>query len=436
MEMNLLFVHGSHIGYGRLGVELAEQLKSMDVTIYDHLPDPINYYEDHGYKSGVSNVVCWVSTPTHARGWFKDQIPCMFTMWEATQLPESFRENLHEFDTIIVPSKQNLELFSRYHDNVKFVPLGVDPKVWHYTSRREGTFFNFLIGGSGPRKGTDLAHKAFRKVFKSWPKDMPVPKLIMKNTRGEDYYGERIEIIGGRISAEDEVALYETAHCYLQPSRGEGFGLQPLQALAQGIPTILTAAHGHDAFAHLGYGIPATLGQSGYFIFGDAGDWWEPDFDELCELMEYVYLNYGEAKSKAKQSADEINRQFTWRNTAYRFIDAIGQERLIPYSGNHQWYVPESRLYTLITNRDWHCEIAGTNFYFVKGKEYHESADVKRILFEAGLLDSNCLTGDDIGLAPEQAARIPAYTAAQEFCPLCHQKLGTGEKREAEPWVG
>ena len=33
--------------------------------------------------------------------------------------------------------------------------------------------FVFLTAGSGPRKGNDLAYKAFLTVFKSWPKDGP-----------------------------------------------------------------------------------------------------------------------------------------------------------------------------------------------------------------------------------------------------------------------
>ena len=80
-----------------------------------------------GKQSGRSNVVCWVSVPTHGTGWWKGQTAVCFTMWEATRLPESFRESLHHFDTIIVPSKHNLALFPRYHPNVKYVPLGVDP---------------------------------------------------------------------------------------------------------------------------------------------------------------------------------------------------------------------------------------------------------------------------------------------------------------------
>ena len=192
----------------------------------------------------------------------------------------------------------------------KYVPLGVDTERWVYVPRTMPTTrFNFLIGGRGQRKGTDLAYKAFRKCFpnNSWPEDMPVPYLILKSPRPEDHYGDRIENVGGYLDGPDERDLYASAHCYLAPSRGEGFGLQPLQAMAQGLPTILTAADGHEAFAKYGMGLSSKLEKAGYFIYGD-GEWWEPDFDELCDTMLWTYYNYAEAVEMAKTNAPHRGR--------------------------------------------------------------------------------------------------------------------------------
>ena len=439
MELNLLYVHGESIGYGRYGVELARSLQGLGVDVYDHLPHPADlhyeepraYGDEHlgGRRSKVCQTVCWVSVPTHATGWWKGQIPVISTMWEATRLPESFRETLHEFELVIVPSQQNVELFSQYHDNVKMVPLGVDPERWHYIPRTPpGTFFDFLISGSGPRKGTDLAHMAFRKLFGkpgSWPREMPIPRLVMKNPRGEQFHGERIEIVGGRISAEAEADLYARAHCYLQPSRGEGFGLQPLQAIAQGCPTILTDAHGHGSFAHLGYGLSTTFSQSAYFIYGDAGEWWEPSFDELCDYMQFVYHNYDVACDRAAASAKVVAETFTWENTARNFIEAIGHRNLKGSNVTTEWYTPTQRKFPIVTNKDWACDIAGYQYQFRKGHTYYEWADVKRILFEAELLDPVCLVGDDPGLAPSQLERLPEYSAQHAHCELCGQPLNS-----------
>ena len=43
-------------------------------------------------------------------------------------------------------------------------------------------------------------------------------------------------------TSDQEVDLFAEAHCYLAPSKGEGWGLCPHQAIAQGCPTVLTDA--------------------------------------------------------------------------------------------------------------------------------------------------------------------------------------------------
>jgi glycosyltransferase involved in cell wall biosynthesis len=449
MKLSLLYVHGESLGYGRLGVNLAKELTFAGHTIYDHLPGPDDTLMAHlneGRCEGIAETVCWISVPTHARGWWKGQRPVIFTMWESSALPESFRENLHEFDLIVVPSQQNLELFSRYHNNVKCVPLGVDPALWHFIPREEpGLFFDYLVAGSGARKGTDLAFRAFRALWGkdgSWG-DGPVPRLVMKNPRGEEFYGDRVEMISGRLGAQQEVDLYARAHCYLQPSRGEGFGLQPLQAIAQGCPTILTAAHGHEAFAHLGLGISAAPAPSAYFIYGDAGDWWEPSFDELCDRMRWVYDHYHEACADAQKAAWDVTRRFTWAHTARSFLEALGPGYDGDYTGPLEWFNPEVKRFPVIVRKDWHAEIAGTAYQFKRGQTFWEVADVKRILFEADLLDPACLTpvgpnGEtewDTGLTAAQVEKIPAYTAAWSYCETCGTKLGTGERRSDDELV-
>jgi glycosyltransferase involved in cell wall biosynthesis len=453
-ELTIFRVRSDQIGYGRLGVRLAEEIAKQDIMVYDEidraphsymLDDPTAYEKFGPVKpyAGLSNIVLWVSVPSHARGWWANQKVVLFTMFETTHLPTAFRENLHECDTIIVPSKQNLELFSRYHDNVHYVPLGIDPDLWRYVPRTMPTTrFNFMVAGRGQRKGTDLAYKAFRKCFPegSWPEDMPAPYLIMKSPRYEEYFGDRVETVNGYLSSAAEVDLYAQTHCYLGPSRGEGFGLQPLQAIAQGCPTILTNAHGHESFAHLGMGLDATIDKAGYFVFGEAGGWWEPDFDQLCEYMLWTYYNYAEAVERAKRNAPQA-AEFTWERCANGVLDAIGRERLTPLTETGEWYEPVGKLFKLVLVRDHTADIGGNIYVFKKGKEYQVPADVKRILFDAGLVDVH-LSGTpefiteggvtvwdagDEGLLPEQVEKIPELYERQAFCPTCHQKFGTGE---------
>lgn len=411
-EIACMFVHSESMGYGRMAMRLVPAIAAQGVRVQDGLED------------GPTAHALWMSTPAHAREWYHGQTIHIITMWETMRLAEGMAEGLLNFDTIIVPSQQNVELFSEHHPNVKLALLGVDEQ-WSYRPRKEpGIYFNFLCAGSGPRKGTDLAHAAFLKVFGDYQGDGPIPRLIMKNPRTEPFHGPNVEVIGGKISAEAELDLYADAHCYLQPSRGEGFGLQPLQAIAQGCPTILTDAHGHASFAHLGYGLSWKPSPAAYFSHGPAGEWWEPNFDELCERMKWVYDNYEQATAFAKTAAQVAGEQFTWANSARQVIDAIGETRLCePYTGSGGRVRAQLKRYKVIVNRQWRAEIAGINYLFEPEQVYYEPADVLRILYDAGLLDPACLV-DNLGLTEHQLARMPEYSASHSYCPNCLQRYG------------
>lgn len=462
-ELTFHYTHSSSMGYGRAGVKIAEALERAGVDVYDlddglvpetpesskatleqfgvDFRDPSGTDMVAGTRHKHTRTICWLTTPGHPRGWWEGQHAAMFTMWETTRVPEAFRDTLHEFDTLIVPCRQNLELFSQYHPNVRLVPLGIDPEDWHYIERtspeRE---FRFLIGGSGERKGTDLAFRAFQAVFGQfydgprWTGEGPPAVLVNKQPRLQDgFYAPWSQIIGGRISAQEERDLYAGAHCYLQPSRGEGFGLQPLQAIAQGLPTILTNAHGQADYAHLGIPISAKEVPAGYFAFGNPRDmnWWEPDFEELCEAMWDVYSHYETHRLYAQESAEHA-KDWTWDHSAAALIDALGDSLTQEPPGRVTWRKPNVKLYLVRVNKRWSAWMGDRFHIFEPGKDYYQTADVKRILFESNLLASSCLervapdgTDIDNGLTDAQLERVDHHKAENAYCPTCEQRLNT-----------
>ena len=290
MKLNTVANMSPVTGYGRMGKNIIDALTRQGVHITgctspdnDNLP--------------VHKNSLWMGAPSHIRGYWKGQIAHCLTMWEATGVPPGFRENVHEIDTIIVPSQQNVELFNHWHSNVKKVPLGINPDEWCYRKRPEvREEFRFIIAGQGPRKGIDVAIRAFNAVFGSFEPTAsdPIPKLIVKSRhhmKGIGGYG--IQEVAGTMSAADEIELYAQAHCFLGLARGEGWGLMPFQAMAQGCPTILHDAHGHHEFAYLASETVGTsLTKAEPFIFGDADMWWEPNFGETCDAMWELYSNY------------------------------------------------------------------------------------------------------------------------------------------------
>lgn len=438
MELNSFYVHANELGYGRMGIEINKALAKRGVEIYDRMSGTIAeefHMLNAGRREGLCATCCWFSYPSHAPGWYKGQYGSVFTMWETQYLPEAFREVLDNFDLVIVPSLQNQEMFGAFHQNVKYVPLGVDPGWWTPTKREApDRYFRFLTSGAGPRKGGDLVRKAFDACFPdgSWPSDGPIPILQVKSIRAGHPTGPRLEVITGQISAEEERFLYSKAHVYVQPSRGEGFGLQPLQAIAQACPTILTDAHGHTAFSHLGMGVSATSEHNsiagGYFSYGESGDWWKPDFDELCDWMLYCYEHYEQACDDAWIHARRAHREFTWDETARKFIDAFPAGQLdSPPPASLRFRKLDQRLYRIRVEATHQMDIAGIVHRFEPDRDYWECADLKRLLFDNGWLHPDCLLELDNGITPVQAAQLDSYRAAHSFCPTCHQQFNSGK---------
>lgn len=431
MELNLAYLHSEHLGYGRAGISLADALKARGVTVHDQR---LGVGEQE--RPAQAATACWFSYPTHARGWYEGQYAASYCMFETDSLPEAMRGVLDSFDLILVPSQHNVDLFSRWHPNVKYVPLGINPQVWKPTARQDpDRYFRVLTSGSGARKGIDLTRRAFTTVFPdgSWG-DGPIPTLQIKSLKYGPQAAPRIEPVIGILSVANEVNLYAQAHVYVGASRGEGFGLQPLQAIAQGLPTILTDAHGHKAFSQYGMGLSATLEHNsvagGYFSLGESGDWWEPSFDELCDWLLFCYENYDDVRDVAWDNAHLAGAQFTWDKTAAAFIDAFpaGQLERPAVLGK---YVPlAQRNYRVRVDQPRRMEIAGTVHQFDPGQDYWEPADIKRFMFDAGWLDPDCLTDEDAGLTDAQVALLDVYRSDKAFCSHCGQQYNSGVMRE------
>jgi hypothetical protein len=204
------------------------------------------------------------------------------------------------------------------------------------------------------------------------------------------------------------------------------------------MPTVLTNAHGHESYAHLGIPIGWSWSKAAYFIYGDAGDWWEPDFEELCEAIWDLYTNYAAYLPRAKESAAIVDREWRDIHTAARFIEATRPWIDAPRVEATEPKVPQQRLYLVRVIQPYRADIGGCTYLFEPGRDYWEPADVKRILFEAGRLDPSCLTvtqvGEDCGvldagLTESQIDRIGGYQAEHAWCPTCGQRMNTQPTR-------
>jgi glycosyltransferase involved in cell wall biosynthesis len=254
--------------------------------------------------------------------------------WETTQIPRSWVGKLNCFDALLVPCKQNIECFrnSGVKIPIELIHWGIDPQQFYPLERPASPTFTFgHMGALSLRKGTDLLVEAFMEEF---PTEQDV-KLICKtsmNTYPFMVKDPRIEVQVGEVSNEDLLKdFFKKVDCFVFPTRGEGFGLTPLEAMATGIPSIVTGWAGPMEYMkpEVGWTIDYKIAPAQSFTEvvykEDCGDWTEPDKMHLRSLMRHAYQNREEVKAKGLAAAKYVQEEWLWSGKINMYHEALAK---------------------------------------------------------------------------------------------------------------
>ena len=265
-----------------------------------------------------------------------------YTMFEMADIPHKWIESCRHMDEIWVPSTFNYETFTRGGlpaENIKIVPLGVNVDIFDPAKTPPMQIpgikgFNFLSTFQwSKRKGWDILLQAY---LKSFSREDDVALVIRSfhtdgssiETRIRKYIAHlgydinkipRIAVVSERIAERDMPSLYKACQAYVLPTRGEGWGLPFMEAMAMGLPAIATRFSAHldfmnDENSYLIDNLgteqideeqlndnPVYLGTS----------WGIPSLEHTAELMRYVYDNRGEAHRKGLRAREDIKSRWT-----------------------------------------------------------------------------------------------------------------------------
>jgi glycosyltransferase involved in cell wall biosynthesis len=129
------------------------------------------------------------------------------------------------------------------------------------------------------------------------------------------------------LPLDELIALYHSHHVFVYPSWGEGFGLQPLQALATGMPTIVTSSWApYSRYLPWRWRLNSTLVDSPW-PQSHPGQMFKPNRDALVESMRYFVDNYEDQSRIATSISPEIRKQFDWLRLTEECFKSL-EERL------------------------------------------------------------------------------------------------------------
>ena len=163
-----------------------------------------------------------------------------------------------------------------------------------------------------PSKNIEGLLEAWKKTYKKWPKS----RLIIAGKKGWLYETifqkvkrlglERNVIFTGFISEKDKPALIAGAKVFVLPSFWEGFGLDVLNAMASGIPVVVSNKGS----------LPEVVGKAGILVNPDKPGDIAGGIDKVFSMDTYEY-NILVKKGLAQAE------KFSWRKTALKTLKIL-----------------------------------------------------------------------------------------------------------------
>ncbi len=244
--------------------------------------------------------------------------------WEESLVPAETVARLNAgFGGVLAPTRIVAKALIDSGVQVPVRVLAQAPRLERFRALRAGRAgraegagpFTFLhVSSCFPRKGVDVLLAAYaaafrrgdrvRLVIKGFPNIHNTVAAQLAQLRAADPEAPAIELIDRDLGEDALLDLYRTADAMVLPSRGEGFNLPAAEALAAGLPLIVTGHGGHMDF--VGTAAPGTvrllryrMAASGSHLASGFSLWADPDPDDLAAALR-------EAVERGRRAAPDL----------------------------------------------------------------------------------------------------------------------------------
>lgn len=289
----------------------------------------------------------------------------LYTPVDSWPFPPLFRDICKKFDHLIAYSYFQYDMMVTADESFKDIDVlyhGVDTSVYYpmdktkakrklekvlrkYNSRKktpkfEDKFLVYFVGTNQWRKDLPCLYVAFKDFHDKYPDSFLIPHTsaipmspdhggwLLDNLRGLVGVSDSVIFKYANIFTPEEMNIfYNAADVLAYPTRGEGFGLPSIEAMATKTPVIATRFGPQYELHADGRGLFIEV--SGYEVGNRSAVTWyaKPSAQSLSEQMQYLYNNPEEAASIAN-TAYEWVLNHTWADKAEE-LDRILQKCLL-----------------------------------------------------------------------------------------------------------
>lgn len=258
----------------------------------------------------------------------------VFTMWESTRISAEAVQALNEKACVLIlPNVWNASCFNAAGVDVpiRIVPLGVDTNIFKPSTLLMGlTIFGtagrFAHGGS--RKGLVEIINAFLKAF---PREETV-RLHVKlfsDCAIQTPSDPRVVFFREFLPSSKLAEWYSKLTAFVSASKGEGWGLHHLQAMAVGRPISCAPFGGVLEFfdSSVGYPMEFLIGPCDGF-YKDKGLWAIPKEESIIEIMRRIRDKPSETR-RLGQAAAKRAQGFSWKHATDKLEDVLKEFKML-----------------------------------------------------------------------------------------------------------
>lgn len=361
-----LFGPVNSTGYGMIFSNVIKEFLKKDISLYI---SPIGAIDPNtglqGVVSNLNNSSLYNSNmpslqlfhDTHANQ-FHGKIRGALSQFETTKPFDAKLADTN--DLVFTTTEAHKNILKEYinENKIYLLPLGVSSNYdVNKTDKLMATNnFTFFTGGKNEsRKNTDKIIKAFvdtmsdkeatliAHTFNPFPqyKQYPFTRINILNMGYKQIEDNQIAMVfsNGKatiiftkpgIPEQSLFALYNSANINISCSSGEGWDLVLNEALAMGIPSIISNCLGHGQFIE-NYEYPELVVNSAIKVIakddiwfnGNQGQWDEIDIDDIKSKIIYAYDNSSKYLNKNIKMGIRISQTFNWTNTVDNIIKAF-----------------------------------------------------------------------------------------------------------------
>jgi glycosyltransferase involved in cell wall biosynthesis len=249
----------------------------------------------------------------------------------------------NNFDALIVPDEWLIDV---YKSSGVTIPIFVLPLVLDLHSllskpKKTPIPKPFVFGFSGifwPRKNHDLLISAFHAEFKHdsdvqlllhgrFPDGIVLVKKLLTQLKNK-----KITIIQKEFGREEYENFISSLDCYVLLSKGEGFSITPREAIAAGIPCILSNNTAHKIICKNScvYPVDSNIKEASFCQHTQEilGHEFNCDINDVRKALREVYENYEKYYERAQQGRTWVKSYFV-ENLRPFYISLVKPKKVI-----------------------------------------------------------------------------------------------------------